>query len=153
MPRQQQPRTGIFRQCFMINFLLPIRIEGAEKVNRELLKYLLRPVCEQASARLYFQKPLASTNHLLLIIPHGPQIMGATNDLQSTVHFPSRAVILLPILLKVRVLPSKTSISGEQETTMASAWPIQGLGDLCLSSGRFKCIHIKEPLEGDKQRA
>lgn len=44
------------------------------KVNRNLVKYLLSPVCEQLSTKIYFQKLVASTNHLLLIIPHSSKL-------------------------------------------------------------------------------
>lgn len=44
------------------------------KVNRNLVKYLLSPICEQMSTEIYFQKPVASTNHLLLIIPHSSKL-------------------------------------------------------------------------------
>lgn len=44
------------------------------KVNRNLVKYLLSAVCEQLGTKIYFQKLVASANHLLLIIPHGSKL-------------------------------------------------------------------------------
>lgn len=66
------------------------------KVNRNLVKYLLSPVCEQLGAEIYFQKPVASANHLLLIIPHSSKlwvlqmtyrVCGATQGCYFTANF------------------------------------------------------------------
>lgn len=57
----------------MVYLLLHTHIETF-KVNRNLVKYLLSPVCEQLRTEIYFQKLVASTNHLLLIIPHSSKL-------------------------------------------------------------------------------
>lgn len=66
-------RTQVFWAAFMVYLLLHTHIETL-KINRNLVKYLLSPICEQLRTKIYFQKLVASTNHLLLIIPHSSKL-------------------------------------------------------------------------------
>lgn len=63
----------VFSATFMVYLLLHTHIETF-KVNRNLVKYLLSPVREQMRTKIYFQELVASTNHLLLIIPHSSKL-------------------------------------------------------------------------------
>lgn len=66
-------RGVVFRAAFTVYLQLHTHIETL-KVNSKLVKYLLRPVCEQLRPEIYFQKLVASTNHVLLIIPYSSKL-------------------------------------------------------------------------------